>query len=35
LRSLRIAVIANMVDPNRVALFELVDRQDGIELLVV
>jgi glycosyltransferase involved in cell wall biosynthesis len=32
---LRIAVIANMVDPNRVALFELVDRQDGIELLVV
>src|SRR5256885_12443963 len=24
-----------MVDPNRVALLELVDRQDGIELLVV
>jgi len=32
---LRIAVIANMVDPNRVALFERVARQDGIELLVV
>jgi glycosyltransferase involved in cell wall biosynthesis len=35
MQPLRIAVIANMVDPNRVALFELVDRQDGIELLVV
>jgi glycosyltransferase involved in cell wall biosynthesis len=32
---LRIAVIANMVDPNRVALLERVARQDGIELLVV
>jgi len=32
---LRIAVIANMVDPNRVALFERVARQDGVELLVV
>jgi len=32
---LRIAVIANMVDPNRVALFERVAREDGIELLVV
>jgi glycosyltransferase involved in cell wall biosynthesis len=32
---LRIAVIANMVDPNRVALFERVARQDRIELLVV
>src|SRR2546423_1272810 len=32
---LRIAVIANMVDPNRVALFEQVARQNGIELLVV
>jgi glycosyltransferase involved in cell wall biosynthesis len=32
---LRIAVIANMVDPNRVALFERVERHDGIELLVV
>ena len=32
---LRIAVIANMVDPNRVALFERVARGDGIELLVV
>ena len=35
MRSLRIAVIANMVDPNRVALFERVERQDEIELLVV
>jgi glycosyltransferase involved in cell wall biosynthesis len=35
LRSLRVAVIANMVDPNRVAMFELVERQDGIELLLV
>ena len=34
-RSLRVAVIANMVDPNRVGLFELVDRQDDIELLLV
>jgi glycosyltransferase involved in cell wall biosynthesis len=33
--SLRVAVIANMVDPNRVALFERVQREDGIELLVV
>jgi glycosyltransferase involved in cell wall biosynthesis len=32
---LRIAVIANMVDPNRVALHELVSQQDGIELLLV
>jgi len=32
---LRIAVIANMVDPNRVALFERVARYDGVELLVV
>lgn len=32
---LRIAVIANMVDPNRGALFEGVARQEGIELLVV
>jgi glycosyltransferase involved in cell wall biosynthesis len=32
---LRIAVIANMVDPNRVALYERVARQAGIELLVV
>jgi glycosyltransferase involved in cell wall biosynthesis len=32
---LRIAVIANMVDPNRVALFERAAREDGIELLVV
>jgi glycosyltransferase involved in cell wall biosynthesis len=35
MRPLRIAVIANMVDPNRVALFERVAAQDGIELLVV
>ena len=32
---LRIAVIANMVDPNRVALFERVVRQEGVELLVI
>ena len=32
---LRIAVIANMVDPNRVALFERVARQEEAELLVV
>jgi glycosyltransferase involved in cell wall biosynthesis len=32
---LRIAVIANMVDPNRVALFERVAWTDGVELLVV
>jgi glycosyltransferase involved in cell wall biosynthesis len=32
---LRIAVIANMLDPNRVALFERVAQEDGIELLVV
>jgi glycosyltransferase involved in cell wall biosynthesis len=35
MQPLRIAVIANMVDPNRVALFERVARQEGIELLVV
>jgi len=35
MRSLRIAVIANMVDPNRVALFERAARQEEIELLVV
>jgi glycosyltransferase involved in cell wall biosynthesis len=35
LRPLRIAVIANMVDPNRVALFERAGRREGIELLVV
>jgi glycosyltransferase involved in cell wall biosynthesis len=35
MRPLRIAVIANMVDPNRVALFERVAREGGIELLVV
>lgn len=34
-RTLRIAVIANMVDPNRVALFERVAQHDGVELLVV
>jgi glycosyltransferase involved in cell wall biosynthesis len=32
---LRIAVIANMVDPNRVALFERIARHEEIELLVV
>jgi len=35
MQPLRIAVIANMVDPNRAALFERVARQDGIDLLVV
>jgi glycosyltransferase involved in cell wall biosynthesis len=32
---LRIAVIANQIDPNRVALFERVQSTDGVELLVV
>jgi glycosyltransferase involved in cell wall biosynthesis len=32
---LRIAVIANMIDPNRSALFEQVEQLDEIELLVV
>jgi len=35
MQPLRIAVIANMVDPNRVPLYERVARQDGVELLVV
>lgn len=35
MRPLRIAVIANMVDPNRAPLYERVARQDGIDLLVV
>ena len=35
MQPLRIAVIANMVDPNRVALFERVVQEAGIELLVV
>jgi glycosyltransferase involved in cell wall biosynthesis len=32
---LRIAVIANMVDPNRAPLYERVARHEGIDLLVV
>jgi glycosyltransferase involved in cell wall biosynthesis len=35
MRPLRIAVIANMVDPNRVALFERIARREEIELLVI
>jgi glycosyltransferase involved in cell wall biosynthesis len=35
MRPLRIAVIANMVDPNRAPLYERVARHDGIDLLVV
>ena len=32
---MRIAVIANQIDPNRVALFEQVQSMGGIEFLVV
>jgi glycosyltransferase involved in cell wall biosynthesis len=35
MRPLRIAVIANMVDPNRAPLYERVARQEGLDLLVV